>query len=73
MNTAYSVSCNLQFIREPAINNNAIYEFKTSAPPVNGTVSIFPDYGYIGDSYLILVDGFRDPNSLKVLYNVYAT
>jgi len=54
-NTEYTVTCRLFFQDEPSINGTSTFTFKTAAPPKNGTVSIFPDYGYIGDTFVIAI------------------
>lgn len=69
-NTNYTVTCKLYFQEEPTINGSSFTTFSTFAPPENGTVIIWPDYGYIGDTFLIMVDGFVDPTS-AVVYNVF--
>jgi hypothetical protein len=69
-NTQYTVTCMLYFQDEPSINGTSIMYFKTSAPPKGGTVTIFPDHGYIGETFLVSVDRYVDPVS-AVYYNVY--
>ena len=68
-NTKYTIDCKLFFQDEPSINGSSTMSFNTYAPPKNGTVNIFPDYGYIGDTFLIMVDGYVDKQA--VLFNVF--
>jgi hypothetical protein len=69
-NTQYTITCKLYFQDEPSINGTSVYNFRTSAPPRFGQVTIFPAYGYIGETFLVSVDNFIDPVS-AVFYNVY--
>lgn len=68
-NTKYTIDCKLFFQDEPSINGSTTMSFSTYAPPQNGTVNIFPDYGYIGDTFLVMVDGYVDKSA--VMFNVF--
>ena len=68
-NTVYTVGVNLVFKKEPNIRNYKELQFQTFAPPKGGSVSITPEFGYVGESFTISVTGFSSASAVS--FNVF--
>lgn len=70
-NTEYTVSVEMIFIQEPAIQNFVTSKFKTYSAPSGGSVMVNPPQGYYGETKLVFsIKDWKDKN-FKVYYNVF--
>lgn len=71
-NTLYTVTLTVQSKKLAKVTHTEQIEFQTKSEPVQGTISVTPFRGYVGDEFTVLLQEWSSDN-LPLVYNVFST